>query len=68
MTDREEAIADCKYALSLDCGDGTFTALNEHIAIWAGYRPQDNASDAQYRLTINEIREKLHTSNCLLKD
>jgi len=62
MTPREEAISDCKYGLSL----GTH-ALEQHIEIWAGYRQLDNSSDSEYREAINEIKEKLGSSECLLK-
>lgn len=60
--DRDEAIADCKYALSLG-----MTALNQHFCIWAGYRSLDTSSDHEYRETINEIKAKLETDECLLK-
>ncbi len=67
MTPREEAIADCKYGYELGKHDGKFTALHFHIGLWYGHRPQDDADDREYRATINEIKQKLFTDECLLK-
>lgn len=59
---REEAILDCKYALSL--GEQN---LRLHIAIWkAGTAVQ--GEDVLYRTAIFEIERKLGTSECLLRD
>lgn len=63
MTPREEAIADCKYALLL----GT-TALWNHFAQWMPEHPLDSASDLEYRKTLFEIRDKHNTEECLLKE
>lgn len=67
MTDdiRNEAIQDCKYALTLDAGTGTFTALNEHLEKW--FDPTGLGDlDYVYYSTICEIKEKLNTPQCLI--
>lgn len=58
---RAEAIADCKYGLSL--GN---TTLRSHIGIWLLPFSGD-ADDCEYQATIKEINEKLGSKECLLK-
>lgn len=58
---REEAIQDCKYAKQCEG-----SALSLHIAIWSGATGV-TGDDIEYRNTINEIKEKLGTEQCLLK-
>lgn len=63
MTPREEAIADMRYARS--CGT---TAYWEHLAQWMPEHPLDSEHDKEYRKTLFEIRDKLYTDECLLKE
>lgn len=66
MTSMEEAITTCKYALSLG-----LTALNEHFDLWID--PVFNAmhplsgDEPQYVEALIEIKSKLGTEECLLK-
>lgn len=64
---REEAIADCKYALSLGKH-----ALNEHIVHWTGvtaqaHKPLFDKDEYSYFVAMNEIKRKLGGDECLLK-
>lgn len=59
---RNEAITDCKYALSLGK-----TALYEHFSFWMPEHNLDSETDIQYRNTLFEIRNKMGTEECLLK-
>ncbi len=69
MTVREDAVNDCKYALSL-----SETALNQHLWIWleesleSEYVSDTNLiqEDREYILTLKEIKAKLYTDECLL--
>mgnify|MGYP001007226380 CR=1 FL=1 len=67
MTPREEALHDCRYALSL-----SETALNQHILNWTCeaysnyYEGGISEEDREYLLTIEEIKAKLYTDECLL--
>lgn len=63
MTPREEAISDCKYALSL----GTI-AYWEHLSQWLPEHPLDSKSDIEYRKALFEIRDKHNTKDCLLTE
>lgn len=68
MTPREEAIADCKYARSL--GE---IALSQHIDMWTGLRAQAskvelNRDEYSYFVAMNELKRKLNTEECLLKE
>lgn len=62
MNQMEQAIQDLKYARSL--GE---TAFNQHIDIWSivGLQDQD---DIDYADAIKEIKQKLGTDKCLLKE
>lgn len=62
MTPREEAIADCKYAISL--GE---TAYKQHYLSWRGATLPLGTPDADYAQAIMEINDKLNTEDCLLK-
>lgn len=60
---RAQAIADCKYGLSL--GN---TTLRSHIGIWLlPFADNADADDTEYQATIKEINGKLGTEQCLLK-
>lgn len=64
---RDQAIADCKYGLSL--GE---VALMEHINQWTGVAAKANKAcfdkeEYQYFVAMNEIKNKLETEQCLLK-
>lgn len=67
--DRDEAIADCKYAASL----GEF-ALEQHIESWTapgGWEPACpekvwRDGEYPYHLAIMEIKSKLGTDECLI--
>jgi hypothetical protein len=66
MTQMEEAILTCKYALDLG-----LTALNEHFDIWldeavnaSGTLSQDEVA---YIAALTEIKRKLGTDQCLIK-
>lgn len=65
MTPREEAISDCLYALSL-----SETALNQHLDIWLKVCSDSftvlSGDDVKYSLTLQEIKAKLYTDECLL--
>lgn len=63
---RHDAIEDCKAALKFDAGDGTFTALNEHLAHWSDATGLGDM-DYPYYQVICEIKSKLFTDECLLK-
>lgn len=59
---RAQAIADCKYGLSL--GN---TTLRSHIGIWLlPFAGDGSAEDVEYQSTIKEIKEKLGSEECLL--
>jgi hypothetical protein len=63
MNPREEAISDCKYAISL--GE---VALNQHIQIWQDSPPTVNVGEEyEYWCTLAEIKSKLGSEECLLK-
>lgn len=59
---RDQAIADCKYGLSLGS-----TCLNAHISIWTEIDVELDDEELQYREAIIEISEKLGGEECLLK-
>lgn len=62
MTHIEEAIATCKYALSL-----SLTALHEHFAIWLDdTNPVDNDDERAYCVALAEVRSKFNTDKCYL--
>lgn len=59
---RAQAIADCKYGLSL--GN---TTLRSHIGIWLlPFGEEADAFDIEYQSTIKEINEKLGSEECLI--
>lgn len=58
----EEAVDDCRYALRLDNGTGTFAALYNHFAMWL----YNNETECDYYVALKEIRSRLFCSNCLL--
>lgn len=61
---RAQAIADCKYGLSL--GN---TTLRSHIGIWLlpFVGDVEDSHDREYQEVIQEINDKLGTEQCLLK-
>lgn len=66
MTPMEEAVATCKYALTLG-----LTALNEHFDIWLDVEFNKsvglNGDEPEYIIALGEIKSKLGTEQCLLK-
>lgn len=60
MTEREQAVSDCKYARSL-----SVNTLNSHIGMWTLGDVDPDEQD--YQDTIREIKSKLGTEECLLK-
>lgn len=62
MTNREQAISDCKWALSL-----SRTALEQHIDSWLFPKHGSTKDDHEYHLAIREVYTKLDTIECLLK-
>ena len=63
MTPQEQALSDCKYALSL-----SKTALDIHINIWLSSQEEMTEDDKQYLLTLKEINSKLYTNECLISE
>lgn len=63
MTDLEEAIGNCKYARSL--GE---VALQQHLESWASAVMAFDDEDYNYYLSVMEIKQKLDTEECLLKE
>lgn len=63
MTPREEAISDCKYALSLG-----MTAYLQHLQHWIDSPPIDyHKYEQEYLEALINISLKLGTEECLLK-
>lgn len=66
MTEMEEAILTCKYALNLG-----LTALNEHFDIWLNEAVNTSfkltQDEVAYIAALGEIKRKLGTDQCLLK-
>lgn len=63
MTPREEAISDCKYALSLGQ-----VAYDQHIQHWIDGAPTDcQKYNQEYLLALIDINLKVGTEECLLK-
>ena len=63
MTPQEQALSDCKYALSL-----SKTALDIHFNIWLSSQEEMTEDDKQYLLTLKEINSKLYTNECLISE
>lgn len=62
---RNQAVRDCKYAMSL--GDSTLTS---HLCIWVSPFEDGEGQtedDIQYQNVIFEIVDNLRTDKCLLK-
>lgn len=57
MTPKEEAAADCKYALSL-----SQVVIDTHIQIWSNTTDILDEYDIEYRLAILEIDSRMNTS------
>lgn len=69
-----QAIEDCKYAIKLNGesvdGSTSYAALWNHFAMWLYNNDEilvDTHLDHAYYLAIKEIRQKLQTSQCLLR-
>ena len=63
MTPQEQALSDCKYALSL-----SKTALDSHINTWLNSQEDMTEDDKEYLLTLREIQSKLYTNECLISE
>lgn len=61
MTEREQAILDCKYAKSIGQ-----SMLNFHIGMWLLDATVPDDDEKEYQLAIIEIKSKLGTEECLL--
>lgn len=59
----ETAVADCKYAKSLGR-----IALNQHFSHWSGPTSGYTLEEMYYRQYMDEIKQKLDTEECLLKE
>lgn len=57
-----EAIEDCRYAVKLDGGKGSFAALYNHFSMWL----YGEVTECDYYVAIKEIRSRLFCSNCLV--
>ena len=59
----KEAVEDCQWALGM-----SETALHQHIDMWTGFPPSVDSPQYSYWCTIAEIKSKLGTNECLLKE
>lgn len=60
---QQDAVMDCRYALSL-----SQTALHQHLNTWLESLDEMSEDDKEYCLTLAEIKAKLGTNKCLLKE
>ena len=60
---RHEAIQDAKYFVKL-----SDHALDNQIDLWCNNSDDMSEDDTEYFLTLLEIKTKLHTNECLLKE
>jgi len=63
ISQRADAIDDCVHALKL--GENV---LEVHLEMWEGFPPDVDGPDYAYWCAIAEIKSKLNTDDCLLKE
>lgn len=63
MENRLEAIEDAKYFIKL-----SDSALDNQIDLWCNNSDEMSEDDQEYFLTLLEIKGKLGSINCLLKE